>query len=191
MRRLLCLLFLSALSLQAAEYPVMIRLAAEADGKEGDTFTVPVVLPGSGKKIFVRKVPIVSERDIIAFYPFSASDGSIGCYFKLDHDGTAKLEQHTTEARDRVVVASVNGRVASAMLVDKKITDGLLMIPAGLQPLEIVQLQSKYPTIGKEKEFDEQKKAAQKALKDTKKIQAKAAAEAKAEAKAESKSKGH
>jgi len=156
----------------------MIRLAAEADGKEGDTFTVPVVLPNSVKKIFVRKVPIISERDIVAFYPFSASDGTIGCYFKLDHDGTAKLEQHTTEARDRVVVASVNGRVASAMQVDKKITDGLLMIPAGFRPLEIAQLQTKYPTIGKEKEFGEQKKNAQRLLKETKKAEAKAASEA-------------
>jgi hypothetical protein len=166
MRRLLCLLFLSVCSLQAADYPVVIRLSAEADAKEGDTFTVPVEVPGLPKKIFVRKVPIISERDIVAFYPFSAGDGTIGAYFKLDHDGTAKLEQHTTEARDRVVVASINGRAAAAMQVDKKILDGMLMIPQGFRPLEIAQLQTKYPTIGKEKEFSEQKKTAQKALKD-------------------------
>jgi len=183
MRRLLCLLFLSVCSLQAAEYPVMIRLSAEADGKEGDTFTVPVILPGSSKKIFVRKVPIISERDIIAFYPFSAGDGTIGAYFKLDHDGTAKLEQHTTEARDRVVVASINGRASAAMQVDKKITDGLLMIPQGIQPLEVAQLQTKYPTIGKEKEFGEQKKSAQKALKEAQRAQKAQKAAEKANAK--------
>ncbi len=26
----------------------------------------------------------MTERDIVAFFPFAASDGSIGCYFKLD-----------------------------------------------------------------------------------------------------------
>jgi hypothetical protein len=172
MRRLLCLLLLSAFSLHAAEeYPVMVRLSAEADAKEGDTFTVPLVLPNSAKQIVVRKVPIITERDISEFYPFPATDGSgsIGCYFKLDYDGTAKLEQHTTEARDTIVIASINGRVASAMTVDKKITDGIMLVPTGFTPTEVAQLQTKYPTMGKEKDFNEQKKKAQALLKAAKK----------------------
>lgn len=158
---------------------MIIRISAEADGKEGDTFTTPVVLPGSSKKIFVRKVPIISERDIVAFYPFPAQDGSIGCYFKLDNDGTAKLEQHTAAFRDTLVVPSINGRLATPMQVDKKITDGILLVPDGFTPTEVAQLQTKYPTMGNEKDFKEQKKKAQLLLKEKKKNEAQQKADAK------------
>jgi len=169
MRRLLCLLLLSAFSLHAENYPVLVRLSAQADEKEGDTFTVPVVLPHSTKKIFVRKVPIITERDIISFYPFPAGDGSIGCYFKLDADGTTKLEQHTTAYRDTLVVASVNGRVTGGMMVDKKIKDGIMLVPSGFLPMEIAGLQTKYPTMGSEKDFKAQKKKAEQSIKEAKK----------------------
>ncbi len=66
------------------------------------------------------------------------------------------------------------------MQVDKKIKDGLLMVPAGFTPLEIAQLQSKFPTIGKEKDFATQKKNALIILKESERQKA---AEAKDEAK--------
>ena len=75
----------------------------------------PVTLINPPKQTVIRKVPIVTERDIVAFYPFAAADGTFGCYFKLDASGTNKLMQHTIEYRDTLVVAMVNGRVASAM----------------------------------------------------------------------------
>ena len=168
MHRLFLLLVLSSLSLHAAENkppPVSIRLHAEGKETDSETFVTPLTLTNPPKKIFIRKVPIMTEKDIEAFFPFAAADGSIGCYFKLDAEGTNKLTQHTVEYRDTLVVALVNGRVASAMMVGKKITDGIMPIPSGFTPKEVVELQTKYPIMGKEKEFAQQKKTAQDALK--------------------------
>lgn len=171
MRRLSLLLLLLPLPpLNAAEQnissAVTVRLHAEGKQQDTETFVTPINLTNPPKQIFIRKVPIVTERDIASFYAFPAADGSLGVYFRLDADGAHKLEQHTTEARDTLVVAMVNGRVASALQVDKKIKDGLLYIPAGFLPLEVAELQTRFPVIGKEKEFSEQKKKASEALKE-------------------------
>jgi hypothetical protein len=168
MRWLVPFVLLPLLTLEAAEKKptVSIRLHAEGNPRDGERFVAPVTLLNPPKQTVIRKVPIVTERDIVAFYPFAAADGTIGCYFKLDADGTNRLMQHTIEYRDTLVVALINGRVACAMMVGEKMTDGIMPFPSGFLPREIVELQAAYPIVGREKEFPEQKKRALAALKE-------------------------
>jgi hypothetical protein len=42
----------------------------------------------------------------------------------------------------------VNGRVAAALKVDAPVKDGILMVPGGIAPEEILQLQKHLPVIG-------------------------------------------
>jgi hypothetical protein len=174
-RLALIFLLLPLLAFGAEQKPpaISIRLHAEGNPREGEPFVVPVTLLNPPKQTVIRKVPIVTERDVVAFYPFHAADGTLGCYFKLDANGANKLLQHTVEYRDTLVVAMVNGRVACAMMVGQKITDGIMPFPSGFLPREIVELQARYPIIGKEKEFPEQKKKALAALKDVRKKESK------------------
>ena len=177
MRRLILLCLASVIELwklRRKDSAISIRLHAEGNPSEGESFVVPVTLVNPPKQTVIRKVPIVTERDIVAFYPFAAADGTIGCYFKLDADGTNKLTQHTIEFRDTLVVAMINGRVACVMMVGEKVTDGIMPFPSGFLPQEIVELQARYPIIGREKEFPEQRKKALAALKEAAKRQAKA-----------------
>jgi hypothetical protein len=169
MRRIFLFCLLPLTSILAGETnegnTVQVRLHAEGLQQEGPTFVFPVTLTNPPKQVFLRVVPIVTERDIDAFYPFAAADGTIGAYFKLDADGGHKIHQHSVEKLDTLVVAMINGRVACAMMVDKQVKDGVLFIPSGFLPVEIAKLQTKFPTVGKEKQFDEQKKKALAALK--------------------------
>lgn len=169
MVRALVVLLITSLPMFAgqkkSEYPVSVRIHAEARSGDGDSFGSEITLARPAKTITISKIPIVSERDFVAFFPFQAPDGSFGAYFKVDAHGTNKLEVHTTEYRDTLVVALVNGRVASAMNVDRKITDGIVLVPAGFQPDEIIRLQTKIPVIGNEKDFAAQKKKAHHTLK--------------------------
>ncbi|HEY5706266.1 MAG TPA: hypothetical protein VIS96_11895 [Terrimicrobiaceae bacterium] len=172
MRWLVPFFLLPLLTLEAAEkkpLTISIRLHAEGNPREGEPFVVPITLVNPPKQTVIRKVPIVTERDIVSFYPFAATDGTIGCYFKLDADGTNKLMQHTVEFRDTLVVAMINGRVACVMMVGEKMTDGIMPFPSGFLPREIVELQARYPIMGREKEFPEQKKKALAALKEARK----------------------
>ncbi|CAN5812909.1 hypothetical protein BH09VER1_BH09VER1_33290 [soil metagenome] len=173
MRRYLLFFLLPIFSLHAAEkYPVTIRLHAEGKETDSSTFVKPVDLTFPKKHTFIEIVPIVNERDIVSFYPFP-NQGSIGAYFQLDADGTNKLAQHTIDKKDNLVMALIDGRLACVMLVDKKITNGLMMIPYGFTPEEILLLQTRYPTISKEKEFSAQKKKAEARIAEMKKNQPK------------------
>lgn len=176
MRWLLVLVALPlGLFASAGEKPdtVSVRLHAEGVESETATFVTPVTLYNPPKETFIRRIPIVTERDFEAFFPFVAPDGTIGAYFKLDADGTHKLTQFTVESQGRLAIALINGRVAGAMLVDKRITDGILHIPSGFTALEVAQLQAKFPTIGKEREFAEQKVLAREAIRKAKASQPK------------------
>ncbi len=139
---------------------ITVRIHAEGSEREGPSFVAPIELAYPAKRIFIRKVPIIGEKDIAAILPFSSADGTLGCTLKLDADGTQKIEEHTTTARDAIVAVLINGRIASALRVDRRITDGIITIPSGFLPEEILILQTKHPTLGKEKEFESQKKQA-------------------------------
>lgn len=143
---------------------IAVRIHAEGKEQEGPSFVAPIDLTFPAKRIFIRKVGIVSEKDIQAILPFSSADGSLGCVLRLDRSGSERIEEHTTSGRDTIVVALVNGRVAAAMRVDKRITDGIITIPHGLSAEEVLTLQALHPTLGKEKEFATQKKKARDSL---------------------------
>jgi len=160
---------------------ITVRIHAEGLEREGPLFVAPVDLTYPKKRIYIRKVPIITEKDIDAIFPFRANDGSLGCTFKLDSNGRQKVEEHTVSERDEIVVALINGRVGSAMVSKKPIRDGVVTIPSGFSPGEILVLQSLHPTVGKEKEFESQKKKAMASLRKLSANQAKAQKKAKDE----------
>jgi hypothetical protein len=139
---------------------ITVRIHAEGKQHEGPSFVTPIDLTNPPKRVFIRQVPIVGERDIESIFPFTADDGSLGCTFVMDNSGRQRILEHTTSARDTIVVALINGRVSCAMQVNKQITNGIITVPRGFLPEEILILQSKHPTLGKEKEFKKQQKEA-------------------------------
>jgi len=141
--------------------PVGIRLHGEGNEREGTSFVKPIDLVNPPKKIFIRVVPVITERDFKAFYPFPGRDGMIGAYFRLDAHGSDKLQQFTVADRGKLAVILINGRVTSALRVESPVNDGILMVPGGLLPNEIAQLQAKYPIIGQEAQFGKKPKKAQ------------------------------
>jgi len=138
---------------QTKPAPVSIRVFCEGNEKEGESFVTPVELTNPQKRVFLRKVPIVTERDFLSFYPFPGRDGMIGAYFRLDAHGSDKLDQFTTEDRGKLAVIMINGRVAAAMRVEARVKDGILFVPGGILPNEVALLETKYPVIGRESEF--------------------------------------
>lgn len=125
-----------------------IRFYAEA--KEGDTasFALPITLQNPPRQAFIDKIPIVSERDIIAIFPFQASDGTNGCAFKLDDHGTLALDTVSVEKRGTSLVAFVNNRQVIDMQIDRRVSDGVITIARGLVPQEIAMMEKKYRTLG-------------------------------------------
>lgn len=130
-----------------------IRLHGEGSSTDGPSFSSEVQLNNPPVKIFMRNVPVTSERDITAFHPFPGNDGQAGAYFRLDAHGANKLQQFSVEEKGRTAVILINGRVAANMKISGAVKDGILYVPGGIQREEILLLQKQFPLIGNESEF--------------------------------------
>lgn len=123
---------------------VTVRFYAEANSRDSESFSTPLQLQNPPRQIFVQKIPAVSERDIEAIYPYRASDGTLGCAFKLDIGGTAKLDSVSVEKRGTSLIAVMNGRQVLDMLIDRRVSDGIITISHGLTEDETKMLMKKF-----------------------------------------------
>jgi hypothetical protein len=138
------------LCLGGAKKPVVdLRVHALGTAAEAPTFAIPATLL-NGMPVFLQRMPLASQREIKAVYPFLAADGSHGTYLKLDNHGTRLLHQHTMSRRGELLVVLLNGRQISNLLVDRPIDDGIITIPRGLNADDIAVLTSVFTVLGQE-----------------------------------------
>ncbi|MEI8294492.1 MAG: hypothetical protein WCG66_11015 [bacterium] len=133
--------------------PLTIRLHGEGSAADGPSFSSEIQLNNPHQKIFIRNVPVVSERDIVAFLPFPGSDGQVGAYFQLDAHGSNKIQQFTVEEKGRSAVVLFNGRIVANMTIHGAVNDGILFVPGGMTPSEVLLLEKQFPILGRESEF--------------------------------------
>lgn len=136
----------------AAKKPtITVRFHAEANRLDGERFSTPVQLKYPPRQTFIQRVPVVSERQIKAIYPFQAEDGTWGCSFLLDNSGRLGLEVVSTERRGSSLVAFVSTKTGTHqvidMQIDKVITDGIISIQHGLTELEVAALRKGFKSI--------------------------------------------
>lgn len=162
----LALLALGAISAHAGgsnrkKDVLTVRIHGEGGAEEGEKFTVPVVLL-DGHRAALSIMPLLSDHDIKAVYPFRAADGSYGVYLRLDQHGANLLTQYSLErmGRNNVLVVMVNGRQVTDILVDKPVRDGIFCIPLGLTMIEAARFVNAYPVMGQEKATSQKKKRA-------------------------------
>ena len=110
---------------------IAIRFHAQTSGYDPE-FAAKVKLGNPPQEITVEKIPSFSEHDFASFYPYRAADGTYSAVFKLDRHGEATLEELSTEKRGSLLVVVVNGRPLTTLLIDRRITDGIIFIPSGL-----------------------------------------------------------
>jgi hypothetical protein len=145
---LVALVFMAAAN---KRYEVSIRIHAETTRQDTSSFSIPVVVEHPHRELFIDKIPDISERDIVAMYPFPADDGTFGCTFKLDEHGKINLETVSTEKRGYSLVAVVDGLPVDQMLVDARVKDGILTIRRGFKPEQLVKMKKFYRVLGEKK----------------------------------------
>ncbi len=126
---------------------IAIRFHAQVNTFD-PTFAAQVKIGNPPRQLIVEKIPSLSERDIVGFYPFKASDGTFSAAFQLDRHGSIILQSLSTEKRGQSIVAAVNARPVALLAVDKTITDGILYIPSGLTLDEIHQMGASFSLMG-------------------------------------------
>ncbi len=127
---------------------ITVRFHLQANEQDGAPFVMKLPAGSAQGPAYIKKVPEISEHDIAAVYPFPAADGTLGCAFKLTEHGRIVLDSMSVENRGKVLVSIVNLRVVTAVLIDRRVSDGIVMIASGLAQQEVEKIQKKYPTLG-------------------------------------------
>jgi hypothetical protein len=129
----------------------IFRLHPEANPKDTTSFASSVPALFSGKPVAIERMPRLSERHVIAFYPYSASDGSYGALFQLDEHGRLALDTLSIERRGRLLFVLINSRLVSELQIDKRVSDGRIYIASGLTKADIESMKKDWRLIGEKK----------------------------------------
>ncbi|XHR29244.1 MAG: hypothetical protein ACFUZC_01500 [Chthoniobacteraceae bacterium] len=127
---------------------VAVRFHIEVNEVSGAPFIMTSAVPGSDRKVTLSKTAEINEDDIVAIYPFPVDDGTFGCAFRLDTHGRIALDSLSNDARGAMLVGFVNARAVTAMLVDKRVSDGVITMNRGLTQEEAILLTQAFPVLG-------------------------------------------
>src|SRR5947199_3364024 len=127
------------------------RVHAEANPNDTATFSTSVRAMFSGKTVSIERTPRLSERDVIAFYPYPAADGNYGALFQLDEHGRIALDALSVERRGSLLFILINGRPITELQIDRRVSDGRIYIASGLTKADIELMKKDWRLIGQRK----------------------------------------
>ncbi len=142
---------LFAASVAGKDRHVIFRVHAEANPNDTASFSSSVRAQFSGKQVAIERMPRLSENDVVAFYPYSASDGSFGALFQLDEHGRLALDALSIQRRGTLLFVLINGRAITELQIDKRVSDGRIYIASGLTRADIDLMKKDWRLIGEKK----------------------------------------
>ena len=145
---------------------LLAALPALAGGGKAPTSTVSFHLEGgagdgpkmvfkqlvAGKQRHFRYTPEITHKQVAAFHPFQSEAGDFGVALQLNKIGRQRLYTFSTQHSGKWLAAQVNGRVVDAVIIDKGVTDGFIVIWKGISDPELQALELAIPRVGQSKE---------------------------------------
>jgi hypothetical protein len=146
----LCLLVVLPAGL-ANQRHCTFRVHAQANARDTAVFATSVRAQLSGKDVAIEKMPWISERDVIAFSPYPAANGTYGALFQLDEHGRVVLDTLSVERRGSFLFVFINGRAITELEIDKRVSDGKIYISSGLSSADIELMKKDWRLLGQRK----------------------------------------
>jgi hypothetical protein len=147
---LILLLGLCCMGMGKKKPELDIRFYTETSQSDTGAFAAEVTLL-TGRRTYLDQVAAISEHDIAGIYPFPAQDGSAGCSFKLDARGTIALDTLSVAKRGTYLVAVIDGRQVVDIMIDQRVSDGIVTIANGITLDEVKQMEKQFSVIGTKK----------------------------------------
>src|SRR5438270_161257 len=144
-------LFFAATEGAAKQRHCTFRLHAQANPRDTEVFATSVRAQVSGKNVAIEKMPWISERDVIAFSPYPATNGTYGALLQLDEHGRVVLDTLSVERRGTLLFVFINSRPIIELEIDKRVSDGKIYIPSGLASADIELMKKDWRMIGQRK----------------------------------------
>ena len=105
----------------------------------------------AGKEVIFQKAASISTKDVIAFRSFPADDNnSYGMVFQLGKTAANRLRTLSTAHQGKLLLAVVNGQVRDAVIIDKPVNDGLVVIWKWISLAEVKLTDQPLPRIGED-----------------------------------------
>ncbi len=145
----LCLLAMAAVEAGPAHCTFRVHLVANKN--DGPTFAQPV-RSLSGQEVFIEKTAWLSERDVKAYYPYRAADGSYAALLQLDDHGRTVLDTLSVEHRGSFLYLFLNGRPMTELQIDRRVRDGKIYLGSGLTEADIKLMNKDWKLIGGRKQ---------------------------------------
>jgi len=145
------ILALLAISATGKDRHCIFRVHVEANPNDTAIFSSSVRALFSGKQVAIERMPRLSERDVVAFYPYPAADGNYGALFQLDDHGRLALDALSIERRGSLLFIFINGRSIAEWQIDRRVSDGRIYIASGLTKADIELMKKDWRLIGQRK----------------------------------------
>jgi hypothetical protein len=148
---LIAALFVSlAMHADAGSKHCTFRVHVSANANDGAVFAQPI-RSLVGRNVFMDKTAWLTERDVKAFYPYRAADGSYGALLELDDHGRTVLDTLSIERRGSHLFVFVNGRPLTELQVDRRVSDGKMYLASGLTEADIKLMNKDWKLLGRKK----------------------------------------
>src|SRR5947207_16000665 len=108
----------------AKERHCIFRVHVQGNPQDTAVFSTSVRAQVSGKTVAIEKMPWISERDIIAFSPYPAANGTYGVLFQLDEHGRVVLDTLGVKRRGGLLFVLIIDRPITDLEIDRLVSDG-------------------------------------------------------------------
>ena len=137
--------FANAAGKKAPDLNLSFHLQAEA----GDRRVFKQL--AAGKEVLFQKSAAISTKDVVAFRSFPADDqNSYGMVFQLEKTASNRLRNLSSVHQGKLLLAIVNGQVRDAVVVDKPVNDGLVVVWKRISLAEVKLADQHLPRIGED-----------------------------------------
>lgn len=127
---------------------LVVTFHVEAEQTDNPKFITPVKLGKEHRQYFFSKVPTFSDKDIAWFYPFTAADGvTYGVAFRLKEHSATELKGVTLTNQGKLLGLRCSDAPLQAVLIDRPIDDGIIVVWSGLQQRHLQEFRKKFPHV--------------------------------------------
>jgi len=126
----------------------LITMHFEEESNSNPKMVTPVKLGTEHRQYFFSKLPTFTAADIEWFYPFTSQDGvTYGAAFRFKDYAARELEEQTLVNHGKLLGIRCSDAPLSVVLVDRSITDGVVVVWGGLQQRHLKEFQKQFPHV--------------------------------------------
>lgn len=147
---LAALVLMSLMSLSAGKklQSTLVSFHVEGDETDNPRFVLPVKLGDEHRQYFFSRVPSFTDSDIQWFYPFVSEDGaSYGAAFRLKDHAAIELKGICLTNPGKLIGCRVVGAPFSAVMIDRPIDDGVIVVWSGISQQNLSDFRKKFPHV--------------------------------------------